>query len=226
MSHTINILAVDDNPEVLELLQLMIQEKFDHVNVIKADSGLSALSLLIKMPVDLIFLDIHMPQMDGFETAKIIQSRPNTQHVPVVFLTAVYKSEQFMKKGFDLGAVDYLTKPIDFKQLTDKVEIYLRFIKKSHSNPKHRIERQVLEHIAKLPQTQEIIEHERLEVLRQALQSAFNAIIECSEMLKEETTELGCDDCLPEIEQMDHEGRTLLNLLNNVLVPKLVKMEK
>ncbi len=130
---SIDIMIVDDNSEVLELLQLMIQEKFDHVNVIKANSGLSALSLLIKMPVDLIFLDIHMPQMDGFETAKIILSRQNTKHIPIVFLTAVYKSDEFQQKGFDLGAIDYLNKPVDLEELTEKIDIYLRFIKRYHA---------------------------------------------------------------------------------------------
>ena len=77
-----------------------------------------ALNILIEESIDLIILDIQMPEMDGFETAQIIQSRPKIQHVPIVFLTAAYKTEEFQRKGFAIGAVDYLTKPIDIDQVT------------------------------------------------------------------------------------------------------------
>ncbi|MCK5716099.1 MAG: response regulator, partial [Thiomargarita sp.] len=129
---TVTILIVDDNKNNLLSLRSLIEEDFEHVNVVESLSGLNALSILMKQEVDLIILDIQMPQMDGFETAKIIQSRTKTQHVPIVFLTAAYKSADFKKKGYELGAVDYLTKPIDPDKLVSKLHTYLRFVKQRH----------------------------------------------------------------------------------------------
>ncbi len=127
---TYKILIVDDNKNNRLSLRTIIERRFDNVNVFDADSGISALNFLITTSVDLILLDIQMPQIDGFETAQLIQSRPKTRHIPIVFLTAAYKSEEFQHKGYKIGAVDYLTKPIEPGQLTDKIQLYLQYFTK------------------------------------------------------------------------------------------------
>jgi len=127
------ILIVDDNKNNLFTLRTLILQHMD-VTILEADSGQDALTLLMTEEVDLIILDIQMPEMDGFETASIIRSIQQTQHIPIVFLTAAYKSAEFQTKGFDIGATDYLTKPIDAGQLISHIHLYLRFIEKEQEH--------------------------------------------------------------------------------------------
>ena len=98
--------------------------------MIEADSGEKALDILLNRMVDLIILDIQMDGMDGFETASIIKGRKKTRDIPIIFLTAAYISDEFQKRGFQIGASDYLTKPIDDYQLLNRIKIYLKLIEK------------------------------------------------------------------------------------------------
>ena len=123
----IKILIVDDNRNNLFTLRTLLEEHLQ-VDILEAGSGMDALSLLLHGTVDLIILDVQMPEMDGFETAGLLRARKSTAHIPIVFLTAAYKSEEFKQKGFDVGAADYLTKPIDPPQLLSRIKSYLRFI--------------------------------------------------------------------------------------------------
>ena len=123
------ILIVDDVPSNLFTLRALLEEHFEDVEITEANSGFEALEKLMREPVDLIILDIQMPEMDGFQTAKLIRSRRKTKNIPIVFLTAAYKSDQFRNQGFSLGATDYLTKPIDDYQLTTRINSYLSIIK-------------------------------------------------------------------------------------------------
>ena len=125
---TFNLLIVDDNKNNLFTLNTLISEHIEHTTIIEATSGLMALEVLLQTPIDLIILDVQMPEMDGFETAELIRSRKKTKSVPIVFLTAAYKSEEFRQKGLATGAADYLTKPIDAQQLINRINVYLRFI--------------------------------------------------------------------------------------------------
>jgi len=73
-----------------------------------------------------------MPQMDGFETAKYLKTNPKTKEIPIIFLTAAFREEEFQKKGFELGAVDYLTKPINNHLLLNKLRLYIEIFKKNN----------------------------------------------------------------------------------------------
>lgn len=131
----LRLLIVDDNRNNLFTLRALLEDHLD-IEILEADSGIETLSLLLHQMVDLIILDVQMPDMDGFETATLLKSRKKTEHIPIVFLTAAYKSEEFKQKGFDVGATDYLTKPIDPPQLLSRVTSYLRFIEQErhHTN--------------------------------------------------------------------------------------------
>ncbi|MCP4696326.1 MAG: response regulator [Gammaproteobacteria bacterium] len=132
-SEALNILIVDDNKNNLYTLRTLIGEHID-ARITEADSGFAALDVLLDEDVDLIILDVQMPEMDGFETAEMIRLRKETEHVPIVFLTAAYKSEEFKQKGFSIGAADYLTKPIDPPQLINRLKSYLRFIEQERQH--------------------------------------------------------------------------------------------
>lgn len=126
------ILIVDDNENNLFSLRALIEEHIN-ANVIEADSGEEALKILFKERVDLIILDIQMEGMDGFELASIIKKRRMTSSIPIVFLTASYIGDEFQRRGFEIGAVDYLTKPIDEYQLINRINVYLKLIEKERT---------------------------------------------------------------------------------------------
>jgi PAS domain S-box-containing protein len=124
------LLIVDDNPNNLFSLRSLIETHTD-VEVIEADSGQRALDIALATPdIDLIILDIQMPEMDGFQTASMLKIRKKTQGIPIIFLTAAFKADEFLQKGYALGAADYLLKPIDDNLLFNKVSTYFRLIEK------------------------------------------------------------------------------------------------
>jgi signal transduction histidine kinase len=117
------ILIVDDNPNNLFTLRALLKRLPD-CEIIEADSGTAALGRVVERPVDLILLDVQMPGMDGFETARHLQMTERTRSIPIIFITAVFKAEEFIHHGFDIGAVDYLTKPIDDSLLLNRIRLY------------------------------------------------------------------------------------------------------
>ncbi len=127
----VNILIVDDKQANLDTLEFLINDiefkKNITINVISADNGNDALSLAMKNKIALIILDIQMPQMDGFEVATYLQKTSKTKDMPIIFLTAAYKSEDMRQRGLHLGAVDYLLKPIDSLILIPKIKHYIDF---------------------------------------------------------------------------------------------------
>ncbi|MCP4993399.1 MAG: response regulator [Gammaproteobacteria bacterium] len=127
------VLIVDDNPNNLFTLRSLI-EKYTDVQVIEADGGEKAVKLaLTENDVDLIILDVQMPEMDGFQTASMLKVRKKTREIPVIFLTAAYKTDEFQQKGYDVGAADYLLKPIDDNLLLNKLTAYFRLIEKERA---------------------------------------------------------------------------------------------
>jgi PAS domain S-box-containing protein len=124
------ILIVDDNRNNLFTLHTLISRHMD-VEVLEADSGQAALDIAVQNPrIDLIVLDVQMPEMDGFQTASMLKVRQRTRDIPIIFLTAAYKTDEFQQRGYEVGAADYLLKPIDDNQLINKISTYLRLIEK------------------------------------------------------------------------------------------------
>ena len=124
------ILIVDDIHDNLYTLRHLIEKHMD-VRVLEADSGKKAIEVALENPdIDLIVLDIQMPEMDGFETASLLKIRKKTKDIPIIFLTAAFKTEEFQQRGYDVGAADYLLKPIDDNQFLNKISTYFRLIEK------------------------------------------------------------------------------------------------
>ena len=130
----IKILIVDDVKANLISLRSILEEIDNQFEIIDANSGEEALEIVLMHTVDLIILDIQMPIMDGFEVAKFIKSNKLTRDIPIIFLTAAFKSEEFVQKGFELGAVDYLTKPINEYQLTNRITLYANLFRQMSEN--------------------------------------------------------------------------------------------
>jgi len=122
------ILCVDDVESNLYILELLF--KTYHKNKYKlllASSGKQALSLLLKKDVDIILLDIMMPEMDGYETAKLVYSNKKTENIPIIFLTEKL-DEKIISKCFEIGGVDYLNKPYNAIELFTRIEFHLDLI--------------------------------------------------------------------------------------------------
>lgn len=106
-----NVLVADDRPaNVLAIQQVL--EPLNH-NVVTASSGEEVLRALLTTEFAVILLDVQMPIMDGFEIAAQIKSREKTRHIPIIFLTAVNQEPSDIFQGYEAGAVDYLTKPVE-----------------------------------------------------------------------------------------------------------------
>jgi signal transduction histidine kinase len=125
----VNILLVDDRPE--NLLTLEATLGYLGENMIKASSGREALKLLLDEDFALILLDVHMPDMDGFETAALIRDREKSQSIPIIFLTAMHKGPGQVFRGYSLGAVDYIFKPFEPEILKAKVAVFIELYKKT-----------------------------------------------------------------------------------------------
>ena len=117
------ILIVDDTPDNLALLSDALDEA--GYMVLVALDGNSALNRIQRRRPDLILLDALMPGLDGFETCRRIKAQPETANIPVLFMTALTDSEHVVK-GFEAGAIDYVTKPIQCNEVLARVASHLR----------------------------------------------------------------------------------------------------
>jgi signal transduction histidine kinase len=124
-----NILIADDEPANLVALRETLADLKQ--NVIEVDSGEAALRAVLKQQFAAILLDIRMPGMDGFETAKLIRERKLSQQTPILFLTGVYEDVTSMFRGYALGAVDYLLKPIVPEILKSKISVFVDLYNKT-----------------------------------------------------------------------------------------------
>ena len=119
------ILVVDDTPDNLHLLSSLFKDEY---RVKIAHNGEKALAICqCDTPPDLVLLDIMMPGMDGFEVAQSLRSHPSSEHIPVIFVTAM-TGEDARLKGMELGAVDFVTKPIDPAGLKIRVRNFMRYV--------------------------------------------------------------------------------------------------
>jgi signal transduction histidine kinase len=126
--------------------------------VVKAESGREALRQLLDHDFAVILLDIMMPEMDGLETAAFIRQRERSRHTPIIFLTALGRSEEHIRRGYDLGAVDYMTKPFVPEILRSKVSVFVELHRKS----------------SLLSQQSKLLEHQNAE-LQRAIQRSWRA---------------------------------------------------
>src|SRR5665213_72156 len=118
----VKLLLVDDDPSNLIALQATLEPLEQELML--ADKGEDALRYCLDHQFAAILLDVRMPGMDGFETAALIRSRKSSRHTPILFLTA-YRSDEQLFRGYDLGAVDFLFKPILPEILQSKVAVFV-----------------------------------------------------------------------------------------------------
>jgi signal transduction histidine kinase len=127
--HEINILIVDDRPENLLSLESLLES--DNRNLLKASSGSEALKIAFETQLALIILDVQMPEMDGFEVARLLKENPRTKDIAIIFVTALSENEKYTLQGYEEGAVDYLHKPLIPAIVKAKVCVYENLYKQS-----------------------------------------------------------------------------------------------
>ncbi len=152
------LLIVDDNEKNLFTLRSLIEKHMD-VEILEATSGQAALDTALEQPnIDLIILDIQMPEMDGFQTATMLKVRKKTRGIPIIFLTAAFKTHEFQQKGYEVGAADYLLKPIDDNLLINKISTYFRLIEKEREMNRV-LEQKVAERTTELQRSKQYLEN-------------------------------------------------------------------
>ncbi len=124
-----NVLLVDDRPENLLAMESILADLGQ--NLIRATSGREALRFLLVEDVALILLDVQMPGLNGFELAELIRERERTQHTPIIFVSAAIRDEQYIFRGYSLGAVDYMTKPFEPEILKSKVRVFTKLFQQN-----------------------------------------------------------------------------------------------
>jgi signal transduction histidine kinase len=126
----VKILLVDDNADNLMSMEVILEK--EGYTFSKALSGKEALKILLKEDdFSLILLDVRMPVMDGYETAELISQRDKLRHIPIIFITGQDYEDAAVFKGYKLGAVDYILKPVNPQILRSKVGIFAELHKKN-----------------------------------------------------------------------------------------------
>jgi CheY-like chemotaxis protein len=168
------VLIVDDDPRNLFALESVLEG--GNFAVAKAQSGSEALLALMNQEFAAIVLDVQMPEVNGIELARLIKQRRRTQHIPIIFLTAHYLEEEHAVLAYNVGAVDYLTKPVNPVVLRSKVNVFVDLFRKT---------RALAALNAKLEEQNSVLEREAEERMRRVHAEAARAEAEAANEAKD-----------------------------------------
>src|SRR6187549_1523002 len=135
----IKILVVDDREDNLFAIETILEK--DNYTVVKANSGRAALKILLQQhDFSLILMDVQMHDLNGFDTATIIYERDKLKDIPIIFITAQNYDEEYVFKGYKMGAVDYIYKPVNADLLRAKVDVFVDLYRKNQQLLLHQNE--------------------------------------------------------------------------------------
>ncbi len=157
------ILIVDDRLENLLTLESLLDAP--DIDPIRATSGIEALGLTLDHDFALVLLDVQMPGMDGYEVAELMRGNKKTKHIPIIFITADFRGEAQVFKGYESGAVDYLFKPLDEMVFQGKVGVFIELFRQREAL--HQKTRELDRKLVELEEVQQQLEetNERLRLL-------------------------------------------------------------
>ena len=224
----VNILLVDDQPAKLLSYEAMLNDLGE--NLIKANSGREALEHLLREDITIVLMDVSMPELDGFELAEIIRQHPRYQKTAIIFVSAVQTTDLDRLKGYETGAVDYVSVPVIPQLLRAKVRVFADLYRKTREA--ERLNRELEDRVAERTQELERAVHVQMELadqLREAdrrkdeflallaheLRNPLAPIVNAIGVMKLEpelSTELAwCRDV------MDRQARQLTRLVDDLL---------
>ncbi|MGH7678268.1 MAG: ATP-binding protein [Gemmatimonadaceae bacterium] len=170
----VEILIVDDRPENLLALEAILEPLGQRL--VQAHSGEEALRKLLQHEFAVVLLDVQMPGMNGFETAQIIKSRERTRYIPIIFLTAINKEEDYVFRGYQVGAVDYISKPFQPDVLRAKVAVFVDLhLKQKRLAEQESMLREGEKRTMELRHMRELLESETR--FREIVSTAMDAIV-------------------------------------------------
>lgn len=204
MNENVHILVVDDNQENLKVVSNYLREK--GYKIALALDGKSAINILESNKIDLILLDIMMPEMDGFEVCKVIKAKNKINEIPIIFLTARTDTDDIVK-GFQTGGVDYITKPFNREELLIRVNnhIELFFAKKKIEEQK----RVLIDTIKTRDQIYSVIAHD--------IRGPFSNIMFLISTINDGNLVPGSDNFNEILKLIHNSGKETLTLLETLL---------
>ena len=174
MRDQVEILLVDDRSENLLALEAILEPLGQ--KLIRAHSGEEALRMLLRHEVAVVLLDVQMPGMNGFETAQLIKSRERTRYIPIIFLTAISKEEEYVFRGYQMGAVDYISKPFQPDVLRAKVAVFVDLhLKQKRLQEQESLLREGERRMTELRHMREMLQSEAR--FREIVSTAMDAIV-------------------------------------------------
>ncbi|ASA24696.1 ATP-binding response regulator [Paenibacillus donghaensis] len=216
MEYPVHILLVDDRPDEFLSIQALLADTPYHL--IGASSGMEALKCLLENEVALIIMDVLMPDMNGFETAKRIKMRKKSGDIPIIFLTALTSELENYMMAYSAGAIDFLTKPFHPTVLKSKIDGFVRLYQ---ARKELQIKSQELEAanqvLTELKETAEValqIKSGFLAMMSHEIRTPLNGILAMSDVLR--SSNLQEDD--QEMAEIIHtSGHALLSVINHIL---------
>ena len=210
------VLIVDDTPANLIVMVNLLED--EDCQLITAASGEEALSKVMDHDFAVILMDVQMPGMDGFEAAELIRGVEKSKDVPIIFVTALSKEQKYVFKGYELGAVDFLFKPLDSNILISKVNVFLRL----------NLQRRALEEeVARRKATELELENAKIEAdsanqaksiflanMSHEIRTPMNAVLGYAQILQGKNLEA---DDKKSVGHILSSGNHLLALINDIL---------
>ncbi len=199
---TPNLLIVDDIPANLFTLQDTLEDL--DINIMEASSGNEALNLMSQHDFALVLLDVQMPEMSGYEVAALMRRSKHTKHTPIIFITANSREKINQLKGYDVGAVDYISKPFDKNILISKVKIFIDLYRQKIK----------IEELRVAAEAGSKLKGDFLANMSHELRTPMNGVLGMNRLLLE--TNLNAEQ-RGLAETVHKSGNTLLDLLNDIL---------
>jgi two-component system, sensor histidine kinase and response regulator len=225
------ILIVDDVAHNIFVLRSLIEANFE-ANIVEATSGEQVLRIINERSIDLILMDVMMPGMDGFETARLIKNRPKTSNIPIIFISAYDPTQNLLEKGIAAGGFDYLTKPIDDHQLVYRLKMYLRFIRHEFLMNMHlrELNMKLIEEIEEHKSTEQTLQVSQKElksanaskdkffsIIAHDLKNPFSAIIGIAAMLLDDYDSFSSEEQKDFLTNIKSSAENTFRLLQNLL---------
>jgi len=199
------ILIVDDKPENLYALRKILGQLA--VQVIEADSGFTAMGLALKNDFCVAIVDVQMPEMDGYELVEFLRSDPYTRNLPVIFVSAIFSDEYHHQKGYEAGAVDFMSKPFNPEILLSKIRIFMELYR----------QRLALQNANEQLAAMNTAKDKFFSIVAHDLRAPFNPLIGMSRYFAEVTDGTPYDDIRTRGKTIYQATASIYDLLENLL---------